>query len=175
MCVADLETLSALLNLEGFEVVEAAADAVRKVYRLAVVPKELVGLCPHCGHASDSVHRRLDSDPICDLPQGPHRIVLVLRLPQFHCHRCDRHFTPSCPHIAPGAHATERFLEQAAQLIRISDIANAAAFLGVPQKNLERWYYAYVERTTKAPVAGLKPIQSLGIDELSLKKSTGSS
>jgi hypothetical protein len=94
---------------------------------------------------------------------------------QLHCQRCDRYFTPPCPHVAPGAHATERFLEQAAKLIRFSDIANVAAFLGVAEKNLERWYYDYVERLAKAPVEGLKPIQSLGIDELSLKKSTGSS
>ena len=53
--------------------------------------------------------------------------------------------------LAPGAHATERFLEQAARLIRFSDIANAAAFLGVPEKTLERWYYDHVERHRQAP------------------------
>jgi hypothetical protein len=109
------------------------------------------------------------------LPQGPQAIRLLVRTPQFHCQRCDRCFTHPCPHIAPGAHATERFLEQAAKLIRFSDIANVAAFLGVPEKTLERWYYDYAERQTKTPSAGLKPIQSLGIDELSQKKSTVSS
>ena len=83
----------------------------------------------------------------------------------------DRYFTPPCPHVAPGAHATERFLEQAARLIRFSDIANAAAFLGVPEKTLERWYYDYVERQRQAPAAALQPITQLGIDELALKKS----
>lgn len=164
-----------LLRLEGLRVVHERRDTPSDPIRLTVVPTVEVGLCPHCGHASDAVHRRLESDPICDLPQGPQAIRLVVRTPQFHCQRCDRYFTPPCPHVAPGAHATERFLEQAAKLIRISDVANAAAFLGVPQKNLERWYYDYVERQARAPVAGLKPIQSLGIDELSLKKSTGSS
>jgi len=71
--------------------------------------------------------------------------------------------------------ATERSLGQAARLIRFSDVANAAAFLGVPEKNLQRWYYDYVERQAQKPPTDLKPIQSLGIDELSLKKSTGSS
>jgi hypothetical protein len=72
--------------------------------------------------------------------------------------------------LAPGAHATERFLEQAARLIRISDVANAATFLGVPQKNLERWYHDYAQRQVQASAEGLHPIKSLGIDELSLKK-----
>jgi hypothetical protein len=66
-------------------------------------------------------------------------------------------------------------LQQAAKLVRFSDIANAAAFLGVPERTLERWYYDYVERQAHAPPADLKPIKSLGIDELSLKKSTASS
>jgi hypothetical protein len=118
----------------------------------------------------------LDSDPIRDLPHGPQAVELILRSCQFHCEPCDRFFTPACPHVAPGAHATERFLAQAARLIRFSDIANAAVFLGVPEKSLERWYYDYAQRQLdKPPAQALKPIKSLGIDELSLKKSTGSS
>jgi ubiquinone biosynthesis protein Coq4 len=77
--------------------------------------------------------------------------------------------------LAPGAHATERFLEQAARLIRFSDIANVAQFYGVPESTLGRWYYDYVERQQQVPPAKLKPIRSIGIDELSQKKSTGSS
>ena len=44
-----LRTLTGLLDLDGFEVVEAVEDRGRKVRRLAVVPTGLVGLCPHCG------------------------------------------------------------------------------------------------------------------------------
>lgn len=164
-----------LLRLEGLQVVHERRDTPQDPVRLTVAPTLDIGVCPHCALACDFVKRRLESDPIYDLPQGPQAIVLILHTPQFHCQRCDRYFTPDCPQVAPGTHATQRFLEQAAKLIRISDVANVAAFLGVPQKNLERWYYDYVEGKTKAPVEGLKPIQSLGIDELSLKKSTGSS
>jgi transposase len=95
---------------------------------------------------------------------------LIIHTSQFECDHCGHFFTPGCAHVAPGAHATERFLEQAAKLIRFSDIANVAAFLGVPEKTLERWYYDYVERKAQQPPADLKPIKSLGIDELSLKK-----
>jgi hypothetical protein len=40
---------------------------------------------------------------------------------------------------------------------------------------LERWYYDYVERQRTAVDATAQRIRSLGIDELSLKKSTASS
>jgi transposase-like protein len=103
-------------------------------------------------------------------------VELIIRSAQYRCEHCDRFFTPVCPHVAPGAHATERFLEHAARLIRFADVANAAAFLGVPEKTLSRWYYDYVQRQLDKPKGGAaKPIKSLGIDELSLKKSIGSS
>jgi hypothetical protein len=53
-------------------------------------------------------------------------------------------------------------------------IANAARFFGLAEKTAEKWYYEYVERNQKS-LSDLRPIRSLGIDELSLKKSTGSS
>ena len=101
-------------------------------------------------------------------------VELIVRTYQFACPHCDHFFTPSAPACAPGAHATERFLEQAARLIRFSDIANAAAFLAVPEKTLEKWYYDYVERQQQAPAADLQPIRQLGIDELALKKKPAS-
>ena len=54
--------------------------------------------------------------------------------------------------------------------------SRAFSFLGVPEKTLSRWYYDYVGRQLAKP-QGEKalPIKSLGIDELSLKKSTVSS
>jgi transposase len=163
------------LRLDGYQVVSERRDTPSDPVRLTLLATSEVALCPHCSRPTATVHRRLDSDPIRDLPHGPQAVELVLRSPQLHCERCDRYFTPPCPHVAPGAHATERFLDQAARLIRFSDIANAASFLGVPEKTLQRWYYDHVERKARQPPADLKPIKSLGIDELSLKKSTDSS
>ena len=78
--------------------------------------------------------------------------------------------------LAEGAHATERFLQRAAQLIRTSDVSNAAQFLGVPERTLDVWYRAWVERQQATPSSSPeKPIRRIGIDELSLKKSTDSS
>ena len=77
------------------------------------------------------------------------------------------------PSLVEEAHATERFLSRAAELIRHGDVTRAAQFLRIPEKTLERWYYAWVERQRDTTPAA--PITRIGIDELSLKKSTGSS
>src|SRR5215207_435631 len=163
------------LNLPGFRVVHERRDTPSDPVCFTVVPTQEVAVCPGCGHACDTVHRRHDTHPLKDLPLGPQAVDLIVRTPQFRCLRCETFFTPGYPALAPGAHATERFLEQAARLIRFSDVANVAAFFAVPENTLARWYYDYVERQQQQPRGQLKPITSIGIDELSLKKSSGSS
>jgi hypothetical protein len=63
-------------------------------------------------------------------------------------------------------------LERAAEFIRTSDVANAAAFYGVPERTLGAWYYDYLQRRQQVRAPAVKPIRRLGIDELSLKKTT---
>jgi transposase len=170
----ELRTLSELLDLDGFEVVEASSDRGAKLRRLTVVPMELAGLCPHCGAATAERHVCYDRE-VVDLPLGGWKTQLIVRLFQFRCGACDKFFTPRHASLAPGAHATERFLERLADLASHSDVSAAARFAGVAEKTAERWYYDYLERQRKEPVKDLQPIRCLGIDELSLKKDTGSS
>jgi transposase len=163
------------LRLPEFRVVHERRDTPDDPVRFTVVPVQEVALCPQCGQVCDTVHRRTDSKPIQDLPLGPQSVELIVRTPQFSCEQCTGFFTPSYAALAPGAHATERFLEQAARLIRCADVANAASFLRVPENTLARWYYDYVERQQQQTPHAVQPIRSIGIDELSLKKSTASS
>jgi transposase len=177
---AELRTLTELLDLEGFEVVEAAADRTAKVRRLTVVPTgAAAALCPACGCASVDRHACHDR-AVADLPLGGWRTELVVQLWQFECGHCRRYFTPRHAALAEGAHATERFLDRLAEYATHGDVSSAARFLAVPEKTAERWYYDHLERrqaqpTAAAAAAAKKPIRSLGIDELSLKKSTASS
>jgi transposase len=171
---AELATLTSLLDLDGFEVVESTWDRRGKLRRLTLVPETAVGLCPHCHHPSDQRHVCHDR-LIVDLPMGGQRVELIVRLWQFECCDCNKFFTPRFAALAEGAHATERLLERFAELAKHGDIANAARFFGIPEKTAEGWYYAYLERKRKEPAAHLQPVRSLGIDELSLKKDSGNS
>jgi transposase len=162
------------LRLDGFRVVHVDTDRPCDPVRLTLLPTTDVALCPHCHRSCDTIHRRSQSDRVKDLPLGSQPVELLIRTYQFSCPRCDHFFTPASPAFAPGAHATERFLERAARLIRFSDVANAATFLDVPEKTLERWYYDYVERRRQEPPTPLQPIRQLGIDELAVKKKPAS-
>jgi transposase len=114
-------------------------------------------------------HQTRTREHIKDLSLGKEAVALNVRVLQFEC-VCGQHFTPAVPFLAEGTHATERFLERAAQLIGTSDVANAAAFLGVPERTLGDWYYDYLQRRPHPSGQKLKPVRRLGIDELSLKK-----
>ncbi len=173
---AELRAITSLLDLEGFEVVEAAEDRGRKVRRLAVVPTGVAGLCPHCGSAAGDRHACHDRE-VLDLPLGGWKTELVVRGWQFRCGGCRKFFTPRHPALAEGAHATERLLGRLAELATHGDVSTAARFFGVPEKTAEGWYYEYLRRRERGRESGpgLGPVRSLGIDELSLKKGTGSS
>jgi transposase len=164
-----------LLGLAEFEVVHSDREAGGKVWHLTIVPRMTVGLCPHCGRVSAERHGCHPPREILDLPTGACLTKLHLRLWQFHCAACGQFFTPHYQAIAEGTHATERLLARMAEMIGFSDIRNAARFFGVAEKTLERWYYEFLERQRKHSGEANQPIRSLGIDELSLKKSTDSS
>lgn len=171
-----LKVWTDILQLPGFTVVHLHEDAPAKRYLMTVVPEHAVGVCPRCGHTTQNIKQHRTRDGILDLPVGSYAVELKLRIGQFECERCGGCFTPTPGFLAEGTHATERLLERAAELIRHSDVANAARFFKVPEKTLEGWYYGYVERQQqRAAQAPAKPIRRIGIDELSLKKSTDSS
>lgn len=165
-----------LLRLPGFAVVHVREDANPACYTLTVVPQHPLGVCPQCARTTEAIKQYRTRERIHDLPIGDHAVELTVRVGQFECHHCGRCFTPTPDFVAEGAHATERLSDRAAELIRHSDVANAARFFALPEKTLEGWYYAHIERQReRAAHAPSEPIRRIGIDELSLKKSTDSS
>lgn len=168
-----LEALASLLDLEEFEVLEASEDRLGKRRAFVLAPRVLIGLCPHCGAVCEERHACHDRQ-VHDLPLGAYATQLIVRLFQYRCRHCDKFFTPRLGALAEGAHATERFLQRLAELVKHTDLANAAGFLGVAPKTLEHWYYDYLKRRERGE-QNLGPVRSLGIDELSLKKDTANS
>ena len=165
-----LEFWTRLLHLPGFVVLHCEEETQPPLYRFTVSAEHRIGVCPHCNKAGEEVHQTRTRERIVDLPISGYAVELKVRVGQFQCEHCSVAFTPDVPFLAQGAHATERFLDRAAQLIRSSDVANVAKFYGLPEQTLARWYYDYIERRRTTNNTPLKPIQRIGIDELSLKK-----
>lgn len=170
-----LQFWTVLLQLPSYVVVHCQEDTDLRRYCFTVAPEHRIGVCPHCHKASETVHQTRTCELIKDLPISNYAVDLKVRVCQFECERCDCTFTPAIPFLAEGAHATERFLARAAELIKSGDVANVAAFFGVPEQTLARWYYDWVQRRQAVKDQPLKPVRRIGIDELSLKKSTDSS
>ncbi len=165
-----------LLDLPGFIVVNLEEDVALNRYVFTLTPQHQLGVCPKCSKPSDTVKQRRTWDEIVDLPIGSRAVELIVRVNQFECESCGQCFTPPIDFLSDGAHATERLLKRAAELVRHSDVSNAAQFFRIPEKNLERWYYDYVERHQQQMAESPRgTIRRIGIDELSLKKDIDSS
>src|SRR5258706_12818853 len=95
----ELATLTSLLDLHEFEVVESTWDRREKLRRFTLAPKAIVGLCPHCHGVTDERHLCHDR-VITDLPMGGDRVELVVRLSQVHCRACAKFFTPRLAALA---------------------------------------------------------------------------
>jgi len=175
MTEPSLEFWTHLLRLPGFVVVHCEDNADQKGYVFTIIPEKRLGVCPHCHQVCEQVHQTRTREAIKDLPISNYAVDLKVRVPQFECRSCHCAFTPPLSFLAEGAHATERFLAKAVELIRASDVANVAAYFGVPERTLGTWYNDYVERQLQARSPSAKPIHRIGIDELSLKKNIGSS
>lgn len=163
------------LLMPEYKVVSARQDGVDDPVRLKVVPVEEKSTCPKCGRCCNKVNQRRYSKPIKDLPISEKQIDLIVCTLQFECEHCSIYFTPPCPYVEPGTHATRRFLAHTARLIDFADVANVAALYGIPERTMGRWYYLFIERDFELPqpriiLKPLKPIKCLGIDELSQKK-----
>ena len=169
-----LDVWTMALNLPRYEVCHCAEDGIDEVLRLNIIPKQVIELCPNCGCPCNSWRQKRWLENILDLPLGGRAVSLKVRVFQYQCDHCGRNWTPHSPIVEEGTWATKRLVECAAELVDCSGVANAAAFFGIPEKTLERWYYDHVERQTKVANSRANPIRSLGIDELSLKKSTAS-
>ena len=154
-----LATVSALLDLDEFEVVDLQQDRRAKQNVIGVIPKAAAGLCPHGHGVCDERHQTRESR-VMDLPMGGCRTELKVTRWPFHCRACDKFFTPRLAALAEGAHATERLLARLAELIKHGDITDAARFFGLPEKTVEKWYDEHVERNQKSP-SDLRPIRSL--------------
>src|SRR5436190_1004085 len=165
-----LQFWTQLLRLPAYEVVSCQEESDLRLYRLTVAPIQRLGYCPCCAKVSETVHCTRTRKRIKDLSIGAYAVELRVRVLQFECPCCGHIFTPAVPFLAEGAHATERFLERAAELARTSDVANAAAFLGVPERTLADWYYDFLQRRPNSTGKPLKVVRRMGIDELRLKK-----
>ena len=169
------QTFTNLLGLAGFCALHVL-PAPDGSLQITVAANVRMGVCPHCQTVASEVHKTRPSQDVHDLPLGRARVRLKVLVDQYKCDPCGKAFTPAIPFLAERSHATERFLERAAELIRFGDIQNTAAFFGVPERSLGRWYADYIQRRATAPrSAADKPVTRIGIDELSLKKSTDNS
>lgn len=160
-----------MLNLPGFVVTDVDEDPWQtNKLKITVRPEVEVCLCPDCGGAASKVYKT-ESRLIRDLSQGTMETTIEVLWPHLECERCGCHFTPHFDGVMAGHSVTKRFASRLAEVVRISTVKEAAAFMGLAESTAEAIYYEVAkERVDGQPLAGQQAIRSIGIDEISQKK-----
>ena len=136
-----LNVWTTVLNVPEYEVVQFEQQGGVRHFRL--IPDARHANYPECGQACGRQHQKRWVSDVADLPLGDQPVRLHVRVIQYVCDHCHRHFTPQSLLFTPcmGAKAPARLVSKAAELIRRADIAGAAAFYQIPEGTLSRWYY----------------------------------
>ena len=164
----NLSFWTGVLKITSYEVTRHVES--KSAHEFSIAPCGPV-YCPHCGGCGVRVQKRPTVKDIRDLSICGKVVNLTIRRDQFSCQRCDRRFTPYLDMLEPSSWVTRRFMRQAAEQIRYSDVASTARMLDLPERSLGRWYNQYLESLElDVPPQNRKPIKAIGIDELALKK-----
>ncbi len=95
-----LNVWTTALNLPEYEVVHYAQREGTRHF--SVVSRDGVELCPDCSKSCQQVHQKRWIEDVADLPLGNQPVRLKVRVFQYECEHCGRHFTPKSLLFTPG-------------------------------------------------------------------------
>ncbi len=157
---------SALLGVEGLQVIEAEPEADGSLTVWAVTDHPLAAVCPDCGTVSGTVHEYVLTRPR-DLRRGLDEVSVCWLKRRWKCRSsdCERGtFTEALPQVPPGCRLTSRLRELAGAEVaeRGCTVAGAGRWQRMSWPVAHQAFTARADRVLAAPM-GL--VAHLGIDE----------
>ena len=155
-----------LLGLPDFQVTALEKTPTKLTIhgRLRVAPAP----CPVCQQPTGVVHQT-EVRQYRDLKISAREVWLHVRLPQFHCVRCGRYFSPPPRWVAPGKSYTLRQAKWVFELCEKQSFTQVAALVNMAHTTVERLSYAQADAHIDLP-ARYAQVRQLGLDEVSHRK-----
>ena len=125
-------------------------------------------VCPNCGKLSEIVHQ-FYSRKLRDLSLCSREVYLCVKMRQFYCSECNRHFTEVLDFADMNKSHTHRQTDFMFLLANKLSYTEVGAIINVNAKTVERIVLAKCEIVIDVP-ARYKAVRHLGIDELSHRK-----
>lgn len=128
--------------------------------------------CPHCLRPTAQVNQHTLRQ-VRDLDISGRQVWLSVRMRQFFCPDCDRHFTERLAFADPGKSHTHRQAKWIFDCCAKQPFTQVGALLDVNAKTVERVYYRQVQARLDLS-ARYAAVRRLGIDEIAHRKGKGS-
>lgn len=128
------------------------------------------GVCPVCGGLC-GFRKQHNERRIKDLPLSGKAVELHLKVWQYVCEKCNRHFYEQFPFVAPGSEMTFRLESFLYDMTKGSDLTSVCHKFKIGWKTANRLLQTYGAREVSAHGRScFETVRHLGIDEISLKK-----
>jgi len=128
--------------------------------------------CPLCLRPTAQVNQHTHRQ-VRDLDISGRQLWLAVRMRQFFCPDCGRHFTERLAFAEPGKSHTHRQEKWIFDCCAKQPFTQVGALLDVNAKTVERIYYRQVQARLDLP-ARYAAVRRLGIDEIAHRKGKGS-
>ena len=124
--------------------------------------------CKHCGEDCTTVHQK-SYRHVKDLPAFGREVSLCVKVRQFYCPKCDKHFSETFDFVRPNKHLTIRYEEWLYKSMTKTNVTAISEREGIDWKTLQNIIRHYAAKTFN--LAELwRFVRQIGIDEIALSK-----
>jgi len=150
---------------DRFDVIDdrLSADEIE----LTVVKASPYGICPWCGHASDSIHQTTPRR-VTDCPIGRRKVTLLIYKRRFRCPHCGKVFTEAFGDIAPRGRWTRRYEGMVYEHAKTTCLIETSRAFGIAYTTFRRLWFRKAGQELEKREAVYPRI--MGIDEFSVAK-----
>ena len=166
----DLNTLTKLLNIPGYKVVEVISMTEGEMHLRLEPYKNEEGICSGCGERHKEGYWGEIEVIVEDLPIVERRVYLHIKRRRYKCPKDGKTYIEKINWLRKGMRVTYRFAIQVNRLTAITTNQEAGWYLGLDDEVVYRIDKKMLEEQAKEKLSPIPPAIHLSIDEVSYRK-----
>ena len=155
-----------LIGFSGLRINSIEKSEQKLIFHCEVTTK--VASCPSCLEPTGIINQ-YTTRKVQDLKISAREVWLHIRVSQFVCPTCNRHFSDNPTWIEKGKSYTKRQAKWIFELCQQQSFTQVGALVNLSWKTVERLFYEMAENLINLPERYAK-VRKLGIDEISHRK-----
>ena len=166
----ELNTLTQLLNIQGYKVVEVISTTEEDIHLRLEAYKRNKAVCSGCGEIHEEGYHSEKEVIVEDLPLSDRRVYLHIKKRLYRCPKDGRIYVEKIDWTKKGIRVSYRFAIQVNRLTAITTNQEAGWYLGLDDEVVYRIDKKMLEEQAKEKLNPIPPAIHLSIDEVSYRK-----